>query len=172
MPLATLTGCERTDRRTHRRGLQAAASAVRTVEVVHPLRQTVRREVGVPGQLQAFETTPIHAKIAGYVKRWCVNIGDNVKKGQLLAELTDPELDADHKERLALIDQAIAKHGLAPAAVKVAEADVASERAKLGEVHAGVSRAEADVMAGKPNTSSASSSFTGSGHDEALVTRR
>ena len=44
-----------------------------------------------------------------------------------------------------MIDQAVAKHELAKAAVKVAEADVASAQAKLGEVRAGVSRAEADV---------------------------
>ena len=59
----------------------APARAVTRVEVVRPERQTVRRSVGEPGQLQAFETTAIHAKIPGYVKKWTVNIGDHGQEG-------------------------------------------------------------------------------------------
>jgi RND family efflux transporter MFP subunit len=118
---------------------------LRSVEIVHPERQTVRRSVGEPGQLQAFETTPIHAKIAAYVKNWNVNIGAEVKKAQLLAELFDPELEAEHKQKLAVTEQAIAKHELAKAAVKVAAAAVAGAEAKLAEVRAGVTRAQADL---------------------------
>ena len=40
----------------------AAAPPVARVEVVRPERQTVRRTVGEPGQLQAFETAEIHAR--------------------------------------------------------------------------------------------------------------
>ena len=68
---------------------------MRSVEIVHPERHTIRRSVGEPGELEAFETTAIHAKIAGYVKNWTVNIGATVKKGQVLAELSVPELDAE-----------------------------------------------------------------------------
>ena len=65
------------------------------------------------------------------MKGWCVNIGDNVKKGQLLAELTDPELDADHKERLALIDQAIAKARAGPGRGQGGRGGCGRARAKL-----------------------------------------
>jgi RND family efflux transporter MFP subunit len=142
--LAALTGCDHTTE-GQTGATRNGAPTVRVVELVHPERHTVRRSVGEPGQLQAFETTPIHAKIAGYVKRWTVNIGSPVKKGLTLAELSDPELEAEHKQRLAMIHQAVAKQELARAAVKVAEADVASAEAKLLEVRTGVSRAQADL---------------------------
>ena len=101
--------------------------------------------MGEPGELQAFETTAIHAKIAGYVKNWTVNIGATVKKGQVLAELSVPELEAELKQKQAAVEQAVAKHKQAGAAVKVAEANVAGAEAKLVEVRAGIRRVEADL---------------------------
>jgi RND family efflux transporter MFP subunit len=102
--------------------------------------------VGEPGELQAFETTAIHAKISGYVKSWTVNIGAAVKKGQVLAELSVPELEADVQQKKAAVEQAVAKHKLAEAAVRVAEANVKGAEAKLAEVRAGIKRADADLV--------------------------
>jgi RND family efflux transporter MFP subunit len=47
----------------------------------------------LPGTFQAFKETTIFARANGYVKDWKVDIGDNVKEGQLLAEIETPELD-------------------------------------------------------------------------------
>src|SRR4051794_12604893 len=58
---AVVAGCERPLAK------QATQPPMR-VEVVKPERRTVERAVGEPGQLLAVETTPIHAKIAGYVQ--------------------------------------------------------------------------------------------------------
>ncbi len=60
---ALVTGCERPSEGKP----GPAAQPARSVEVVHPERHTIRRSVGEPGELEAFETTAIHAKIAGYV---------------------------------------------------------------------------------------------------------
>jgi RND family efflux transporter MFP subunit len=139
---AMAAGCERPP---EIEGGRAAAPPVARVEVVRPERQTVRRTVGEPGQLQAYETAEVHARIPGYVKGWTVNIGESVKKGQLLAELSDPELEADVKQKEAAIEQAAARRKQAEAAVEVARADIAGSEAKLAEVRAGVNRAEADV---------------------------
>lgn len=122
-----------------------SAQAVRSVEIVYPQRQTIGRSVGEPGELEAFETTEIHAKIAGYVKNWTVNIGTAVKKGQILAELSAPELDAELKQKQAAVEQAVARHKQAQAAVRVAEANVKGAEAKLVEVRAGKRRVEADL---------------------------
>jgi HlyD family secretion protein len=140
--LGLLAGCERPSEAG--RGARSAPALTR-VEVVRPERQTVRRSVGQPGQLQAFETTAIHARIPGYVKGWVVNIGDAVKKGQVLAELSVPELDAELRQKRAAVERAVAQHKQAGAAVKVAEANVAGAAAKLEEERAGIARAEADV---------------------------
>lgn len=140
--LAMSAGCERASEGKSGR----PASPVSRIEVVYPERHTVRRSVGEPGELQAFETATIHARIPGYVKSWTVNIGTHVKKGQVIAELSVPELEADVEQKKAAIDQAVAKRKLAGAAVKVAEANVAGAEAKLTEVRAGIKRAEADLV--------------------------
>ncbi len=140
---ALAAGCERPSE--GEAGRTASAPPVARVEVVRPERRTVRRTVGEPGQLQAYETSEVHARIPGYVKRWTANIGDSVKKGQLLAELSDPELEADLKQKEAAIEQAVAKRKQAEAAVEVARADIAGSEAKVVEVRAGVGRADADV---------------------------
>jgi RND family efflux transporter MFP subunit len=47
----------------------------------------------LPGNIQAFYDAPIHARVAGYLKRWYVDIGANVKAGQVLADIDTPDLD-------------------------------------------------------------------------------
>src|SRR5512135_2600589 len=132
----TAAGCERSSEKKAGR----SAQPVMRVEVVQPERHTVQRTVGEPGQLEAYETTPIHAKIAGYVKDWTVNIGAEIKKGQVLAELWVPEVEADLQQKRAAVEQAVARRAQAEAAVKVAQAAVTS-----AEVRAGIARADADL---------------------------
>ena len=74
-----------------------------------------------------------------------VDIGDKVKKGQVLAELDVPEVEAELQQKRALVEQAEADRKQAEAAVRVAEAAVASAKAKGTEVQAGIRRTEADV---------------------------
>jgi RND family efflux transporter MFP subunit len=139
--MTLLAGCERISE-----GKPAARSKtpVARVETVQPERHTVRRSVGEPGQLQAFETTSLYANVQGYVKSWAVNIGATVKKGEVLAEVSVPELEAELRQKRAVVQQAMAKHKQAEAAIKVAESNVAGAKAKLEEVRAGISRVEAD----------------------------
>jgi HlyD family secretion protein len=138
---AAAAGCERPSEKK----AGGPAQAVTQVEVVKPERHTVQRSVGEPGQLEAFETTPIHAKIAGYVKNWTVNIGSEIKKGQVLAELSVPEVEADLQEKRSAVEQAQARKAQAEAAVKVAETAVTSAEAKVTEIQAGVKRVDADL---------------------------
>jgi RND family efflux transporter MFP subunit len=115
------------------------------VEVVKPERHTVQRTVGEPGEIEAYETTPIYAKIAGYLHKVNVDIGSEVKKGQVLAELFVPEFEADLTEKRAAVTQAVAKRAQAEAMVKVAEAAVSSAEARVTEVQAGIKRADSDL---------------------------
>jgi RND family efflux transporter MFP subunit len=140
--LGPTAGCEHA---LEGKGGQAALPVTR-VEVVRPERHTVRRSEGEPGELQAFETTAIHARVPGYVKTWTVNIGAHVKKGQVLAELSVPELEADVHQKKAAVAQAVAKHKLAAATVKVADANTTGADAKLVEARASLKRAEADLV--------------------------
>jgi RND family efflux transporter MFP subunit len=64
-----------------------------TVDVVNAQRDEKPKDLILPGTFQAFKETTIFARANGYVKDWKVDIGDNVKEGQLLAEIETPELD-------------------------------------------------------------------------------
>lgn len=118
---------------------------VAKVVVVKPERGTVRKTSEQPGQVEAFETTPIHARLAGYVEEVNVDIGDEVKKGQVLASLRVPETMAEVLQKRAMVRQAEAEHRQSEAAVKVASAGVATARAKVQEIFSGIRTAEADV---------------------------
>src|SRR4051812_48874320 len=67
-------------------------ATVARVATVAPERMTVRRTTEQPGQVEAVEVTAMHAKLAGYVRAVSVDIGDRVRKGQVMAELQVPEV--------------------------------------------------------------------------------
>lgn len=50
-------------------------------------------ELAVSGELEPAEQVSLYAKVNGFVKKLHVDIGDAVKKGQLLAVLEAPEMD-------------------------------------------------------------------------------
>lgn len=64
-----------------------------SVEVLEAKRDQKPHDLLLPGNITAVQETTIYARANGYVARWLVDIGDNVKSGQLLAELETPELD-------------------------------------------------------------------------------
>jgi RND family efflux transporter MFP subunit len=63
---------------------------VRVAEVTQPQG---RVHVSLPGTTLAFEQANIYARASGYVLKRYVDIGDHVKAGQLLAEITAPEVE-------------------------------------------------------------------------------
>jgi RND family efflux transporter MFP subunit len=75
--------------------LQSATerSAILSVDVAYPKPSAPAEELILPGAMQAFIDSPIYARTDGYLKRWYVDIGSRVTKGELLAEIETPELD-------------------------------------------------------------------------------
>src|SRR5262245_35261191 len=71
------------------------------VRVVHALPRTVVRTVEQPGVIGAYERTALYAKVSGFVEKWNVDIGDRLKKGATLIELTAPELVEQHRQMQA-----------------------------------------------------------------------
>jgi multidrug efflux system membrane fusion protein len=51
------------------------------------------KTLSLPGDVQAFYSAPIHARVSGYLKKWYADIGAPVKAGQVLAEIDTPDLD-------------------------------------------------------------------------------
>src|SRR5882724_6744320 len=63
------------------------------VNVVSAQRDGKPKDLILPGTFQAFKSTTIFPRSNGYVKDWKVDIGDDVKEGQLLAQIETPDLD-------------------------------------------------------------------------------
>jgi RND family efflux transporter MFP subunit len=83
------------DERAVARAGEAAYAAPPAVDVVlvHPASQG--QDLVLPGQTAAWFESTIYARVSGYVEKWLVDIGDHVKRGQLLATIETPELDAE-----------------------------------------------------------------------------
>src|ERR1700680_1403090 len=72
-----------------------AYAAAPPVDVVTARPASVGQDLVLPGQTAAWFETTIYARVSGYVAKWLVDIGDHVKKGQVLATIETPELDAE-----------------------------------------------------------------------------
>jgi RND family efflux transporter MFP subunit len=72
---------------------ETADMAVPTVSVVAPKRAAPSQEIVLPGNVQPYITSPVFARTNGYLERWYFDIGAHVKKGQLLAVISSPEVD-------------------------------------------------------------------------------
>ena len=80
---------------------ETAVMEVTAVSVVKPQHLSPTQDIVLPGNVQPYYNSPIYARTSGYLKRWYVDIGAHVKKGQLLAEIETPELDQQLKQARA-----------------------------------------------------------------------
>jgi RND family efflux transporter MFP subunit len=120
----------------------AAAEVVATVEVVQVTADKLDTTARLPGELTAYETVALYPRVNGFVERIDVDRGSTVKRGQLLARLSAPELASQRAEAQSHLSAArstfertraasetpgaVAKHDL-----EVAEATVRAEEARV-----------------------------------------
>ncbi|MGI4756702.1 MAG: efflux RND transporter periplasmic adaptor subunit [Janthinobacterium lividum] len=107
--------------RAHAKNAAAAAKAREQdepeVTVMEVKRSHAPGELTVPGTTAALTEAYIYARANGYVRKRFVDIGDRVKKGQLLALLDAPDLDQQVEQARQQLRQA--------------EADEAQQQAQL-----------------------------------------
>jgi RND family efflux transporter MFP subunit len=89
------------------------AQAIPTVKVISLNGGTGPGALVLPGDIQAFNTAPIYARVSGYLKRWNADIGAPVKAGQTLAEIDTPDLDQQLAQAKADLATAVANQHLA-----------------------------------------------------------
>ena len=58
------------------------------------IAKPVSRSVDLPGEFLPFLSVSLHARVPGYIEKILVDRGSAVKEGQLLAELSAPEMAA------------------------------------------------------------------------------
>ena len=118
--------------------------------------------------VQAFEQTPVYARTSGYVKARYVDIGDHVRRGQLLALIDDPQTAQTLLQAKATVAQlraqlaqtqanahlssvtdqrwvALVKQGV------VSQQDADQKHAQAGVDAANVNAAQANIAAGEAN---------------------
>lgn len=69
-------------------------------------KQEVSKTMQLPAELLPYEQAEINAKVEGYVQKLQVDIGDQVKKGELLLILDAPEVTAQYAEANAKYQEA------------------------------------------------------------------
>src|SRR5271156_3360461 len=87
--------------------------AVPTVNVIAPSSAGRSSALVLPGNVQAFYTAPVYARVTGYLKTWYTDIGAKVKAGQTLADIDTPDLDQQVIAARGNLDVAIANQNLA-----------------------------------------------------------
>ena len=90
--------------------------AIPTVAVISPTTGPAEQSLVLPATVQAWYEAPLYARVSGYLKDWYFDYGAHVKKGDVLATIEAPDLDA----QLATAEQ---KLNSAQAVVKVREAE-------------------------------------------------
>jgi len=71
-----------------------SANAAPRAAIALVKREPVTNTLSIAGEFLPYQEVELHAKVAGYIRRINVDIGDRVKAGQVLAVLEVPELNA------------------------------------------------------------------------------
>jgi RND family efflux transporter MFP subunit len=141
----------------------AAAQTPPQVYVIHPVASAAA-DSSLPGNTQAIQDAIIYARVSGYISKRYVDIGQQVKAGQLLAEIQSPELDQQLNQARANLQQAQKQLDLQKANMELARttmerykgADKEQAVAKLtvDQSVAGYSTAQASVAAAQATVNS------------------
>lgn len=91
---------------------------VPTVAVTYPKPVPPTETITLPGNIQAWFEAPIYAQVSGYVKMWYKDYGALVRKGDILAEINAPALDAQYAQAKADLAAEQAKYALADLTAK------------------------------------------------------
>ncbi|KIE58989.1 membrane protein [Methylacidiphilum kamchatkense Kam1] len=82
--------------RLHNQGILKKYVAIANeipVSVISPKLAPPITDLRLPGTARGYFETPIWARVNGYIKNWWVDIGDEVKEGQLMAVIDAPDID-------------------------------------------------------------------------------
>jgi RND family efflux transporter MFP subunit len=133
----------------------------RTVAVARTSRMALSNSMTLQAEFRPYQDVLIHAKVSGYVNPIRVDIGDEVKAGDLLATLEVPELRDQLAGALASERQAEAVHSIAhldnerlagvnrghPDLVAQQDLDSAAEKDAATEAALSTAKADADRYA-------------------------
>jgi RND family efflux transporter MFP subunit len=144
------------------RGFQASALVASTelhakqyVTTINPKAGGEGMPLTLPGTLQGINEATVYARSNGYILRWNKDIGSSVKKGELLAEITAPEIDQELSQAIAAQQQAASSEGLAKSTAErwksLREKDAVTQQ-DLDERLSAYLQAQANLASAQANT--------------------
>src|SRR6266853_2594074 len=95
--------------------LPAVAQAPAHVEFATVESRNPSRTISLPAELAPFLQADIEARVPGYIERVLVDRGSKVRRGQILVELSAPEMKAQTAAAEATLHQAEADQSQAEA---------------------------------------------------------
>ena len=102
LTMSALCGCNRSPAEAP----QKAAPQITAVQVIRPHKGEIARSITLPANIRADQQATLYAKVAGYLKTISVDKGDQVRAGDLLADIEVPELIADQAKFKAEVEVA------------------------------------------------------------------
>lgn len=106
-----------------------------------------RGGLSLPGSVEAIEQAEINARTSGYVRKRLVDLGDPVRRGQVLAEIAAPDVDLQYQQAAADSERAAAGASQADAEVARQQANLRQAQAQVTTVSAQLSQAQANWAA-------------------------
>ncbi len=152
--LAVAAGCSRTP------PSKPAIHVRPEVRLVKAERRTIVRTTGQPGFIEAYEQTSLYPiKVAGYIAPWSntgnrivkeykdhrPDIGDRVRRGEILAHINVPDLEAEYREKQAQAALDVVQIKVAEELVNVAQENVKTATAQVAEAKANIDKYKADI---------------------------
>jgi RND family efflux transporter MFP subunit len=116
------TGCGRSGESSPSVSADVPARAA----VVQARRTPISNILSIAGEFLPYQEVELHAKVAGYIQKINVDIGDRVRKGDVLAVLEIPELEAQLQAARAGVRHSQEEIARSQNEVSRAEADHAS----------------------------------------------
>ena len=85
---------------------RASAAEVPSAKVAVAATGDIAHTLSLAGQFQPYQVVDVHPKVTGFMVKINVDIGDKVRKGQTLAVLEVPELNAQLKGTVFEVERA------------------------------------------------------------------
>ena len=125
----------------------AGAFAQTIVETAKVVAQAVDKVRKLPGELTPYQTVDLTARVAGYIEELRVDVGSVVKKGEVVARLSAPEMDAQLAEARSRVGTGEAQR--AEAEAKLLGVQATYERLKAASATPGAIAGHELVLAEK-----------------------
>ena len=122
-------------------------AATETSNLAPVIAKPMSRTMDLPGELQPFLSVLLHARVPGYVESILVDRGSAIKQGQLLVELSAPEMKARIAEVQARVEAAESDRLQAEA--QLAAAQSTADRLKKASQTAGAVAGNELILAEK-----------------------